>query len=590
MTARTPCPEPTVLKDLLAGSLAEPQATAVGAHLEDCISCQQVLEGFAAERAYWEKAAQKLAPNGKRAGIAPQRDAVGNGASEAQTLIKPGKAGDPELGFLSPSTDPTHLGRLGPYEVLQVIGRGGMGIVLKAFDPSLHRVVAVKVLAPQLATSATARRRFTREAQAAAAVSHDHVVGIHAVSEANGLPYLVMQYVAGQSLQEKLDSAGPLELKEILRIGMQTAAGLAAAHAQGLIHRDIKPANILLENGIQRVKITDFGLARAADDANLTQSGVVAGSPSYMAPEQARGERLDYRTDLFSLGSVLYAMCTGEPPFRADSTMGILCQVSEDMPQSLREINAQVPEWLVAVIDKLHAKDPGQRIQSAAEVAELLGERLAQLQQTGLASFTGNPRAGAAFHKAAPGAPPAPSPSPPASPSGLTPCAGCGRQISVHAFMCPNCGRPIYRGFEFRSKTTVFGWPLVHIATGINPLTGCAPVAKGIIAIGQVAIGVFALGGCAIGGIAIGGITLGLVSLGGLALGILLAMGGMSVGGVALGGMAVGLVAMGGGAAGYYAMGGGAWGVHPLGGGVRDPEALRFFADWLGTWVYQFGQ
>src|SRR6202035_236547 len=120
------------------------------------------------------------------------------------------------------------------------------------------------------------------------------------------------------------------QLAEILRIGMQTASGLAAAHAQGLIHRDIKPANILLENGIERVKITDFGLARAADDASLTQSGVVAGTPQYMAPEQARGEALDGRADLFSLGSVLYAMATGRPPFRAETTMAVLRRVSED--------------------------------------------------------------------------------------------------------------------------------------------------------------------------------------------------------------------------------------------------------------------
>ena len=215
------------------------------------------------------------------------------------------------------SRKPGSLGRLGHYEIQEVIGRGGMGIVLRAFDEKLHRVVAIKVMAPQLATSATARRRFTREAQAAAAVTHDHIVTIHAVEEADGLPYLVMQYVAGMSLQERLERDGPLQLAEILRIGMQTAAGLAAAHAQGLVHRDIKPANILLENGIERVKITDFGLARAADDASLTQSGVVAGTPQYMSPEQARGEAVDHRTDLFSLGSVLYAMCTGRPPFRA---------------------------------------------------------------------------------------------------------------------------------------------------------------------------------------------------------------------------------------------------------------------------------
>src|SRR5262249_28357095 len=159
-----------------------------------------------------------------------------------------------------------------------------------------------------------ARRRFTREAQAAAAVTHEHVVTIHGVEEAHDPPYIVMQYVSGLSLQERLDRDGPLELKEILRIGSQAPRGLAAAHAQGVIHRDIKPANILLENGIERVKITDFGLARTLDDASLTQSGVIAGTPQYMAPEQANGEAIDHRADLFSLGSVVYALCTGRPP------------------------------------------------------------------------------------------------------------------------------------------------------------------------------------------------------------------------------------------------------------------------------------
>ena len=146
---------------------------------------------------------------------------------------------------------------------------------------------------------------------------HDHVVAIHSVGAWKGLPYLVMAYVPGRSLQECLDAEGPLETKEIARIGLQTALGLAAAHAQGLVHRDVKPANILLENGVQRVRITDFGLARAVDDASLTRSGVVTGTPQYMSPEQTRSEAVDHRTDLFSLGSTLYALCTGHAPFRA---------------------------------------------------------------------------------------------------------------------------------------------------------------------------------------------------------------------------------------------------------------------------------
>ncbi len=285
------------------------------------------------------------------------------------------------LDFLGPPEKPGQLGRLGHYEVQEVVGKGGMGIVLKAFDEKLHRVVAIKVMAPVLATSATARRRFVREAQAAAAVRNDHVIDIHAVEENHEPPYLVMEYIEGQSLQEWIDEKGPLELKEILRVGMQTAAGLAAAHAQGLIHRDIKPANILLENGVQRVKITDFGLARLGDDASLTQSGVVVGTPQYMSPEQAHGEAVEHRTDLFSLGSVLYTMCTGRPPFRASTTMAVLGRVSDDTPRPIREINPDIPDLLAAIISKLHAKAPAERYQTAAEVAALLGQRLAELQQ-----------------------------------------------------------------------------------------------------------------------------------------------------------------------------------------------------------------
>jgi eukaryotic-like serine/threonine-protein kinase len=292
-----------------------------------------------------------------------------------------GLIGDEPLDFLDPPAKPGSLGRLGHYEVNKVVGRGGMGVVLRAFDTKLHRVVAIKVMAAELAANATARRRFAREAQAAAAVCHEHVVTIHAVDDENRPPYLVMQFVAGVSLQEKLDRDGALELREVLRIGLQTAEGLAAAHKQGLVHRDIKPANILLENGVERVKITDFGLARAADDASLTQSGVIAGTPQYMSPEQAEGAAVDQRTDLFSLGSVLYAACTGRAPFRGSSNIAVLKRVVEETPKPIRELNSDIPEWLCALIAQLQAKDPAERPASAAEVATILAKRLAELQQ-----------------------------------------------------------------------------------------------------------------------------------------------------------------------------------------------------------------
>jgi WD40 repeat protein len=298
-------------------------------------------------------------------------------AADATTPAKPEEL---RLDFLSPAQKTGSLGRLGHYEILEVIGQGGMGVVLKACDEKLRRIVAVKAMLPALATSATARQRFIREAQAAAAVRNEHVIDIHAVEEENGLPYLVMEYISGIALQERLDRSR-LKLNEILRIGMQTARGLAAAHAQGLVHRDVKPANILLENGVERVKITDFGLARTVDDASLTQSGIIAGTPHYMSPEQARGEHVDHRADLFGLGSLLYVMCTGRPPFRAENTMAVLKRVCEDAPHGIRELNPDIPDWLAATVTRLHAKDPAGRLQSAAEVAQQLEQGLAHLHQ-----------------------------------------------------------------------------------------------------------------------------------------------------------------------------------------------------------------
>ncbi len=299
------------------------------------------------------------------------------------------------LTFLQPGTRPGSLGRLGHFEVLELLGKGGFGIVLKALDDKLQRLAAIKVLGPQLTGSATARSRFVREARAAAAVNHKYVVSIYEVYE-QPIPYLVMEYVAGKSLQERLDQLEPFAPRDILRIGAEIAEGLAAAHQQGLIHRDIKPANVLLEGepgalatgertpvanapGSPRVKIADFGLARAVDDVGLTQSGMIAGTPLFMSPEQARGEPLDHRSDLFSLGSVLYALCTGHSPFQAHKALGVLKRVCDDTPRPIREINPAIPEALAAVINRLLVKDPAGRFQTAAAVAELLAAHLAHL-------------------------------------------------------------------------------------------------------------------------------------------------------------------------------------------------------------------
>jgi serine/threonine protein kinase/Leucine-rich repeat (LRR) protein len=295
------------------------------------------------------------------------------------------------LTFLEPTTRADSLGRIGHYEVLEVLGKGGFGIVFRAFDEQLQRVVAVKVLAPALAATSPARRRFLREARSSAKVRHENVVQVYAVEE-QPLPYLVMEFVPGETLQERLARTGPLEVPEAVQLGQQIAEGLAAAHGTGLIHRDIKPGNILIEAIPRpRIKITDFGLARAADDASLSQSGIVAGTPMFMAPEQASGETIDHRADLFSFGSVLYTMCSGRPPFRAKNTLAVLKRVAEDTPRPIREIIPEVPEWLCDLIAKLHAKKPADRFASAQEVADLLAQHLAQLQGPG--QFKAPPKA-----------------------------------------------------------------------------------------------------------------------------------------------------------------------------------------------------
>jgi hypothetical protein len=357
------------IERLLADRLGEAEQAALEGHLVECPACRQCLDDLAADDRLWQEARGYLT-DGEPTGEA--------GATEAD--LGPGALAGLKA-YLTPTDDPRLLGRLGAYGVVGLVGCGGFGVVLKAFDAALNRYVAIKALSPQLAMSGAARQRFAREARAAAAVVHDNVVAIHAVAETAGLPYFVMPFVSGPSLERRLRQAGPLAPVEVLRIGTQVAAGLAAAHAQGLVHRDIKPANILLQDGAERVTITDFGLARAVDDASLTHSGVIAGTPPFMSPEQAAGLAVDHRSDLFSLGSVLYAMSTGRPPFRADTTLAVLRRVEECRPRPMREINPEIPLWLAGIVGKLHAKESTDRFQSAADVADLLERCLAHVQQ-----------------------------------------------------------------------------------------------------------------------------------------------------------------------------------------------------------------
>lgn len=359
-----------------------PPPGALVEHVESCVRCRERLAELAATQEYWQKTAIALS-NGKSDPLA-----LGSRLPESVSAEFAVRAERPIVWndsmvkqLLEPPTHPEMLGRLGRYEVERLIGSGGMGIVFKAFDTELNRPVAIKLLAPYLASNGSARQRFAREARSAAGVVDDHVVPIFNVESENEPPFLVMQYIAGGSLQERLGRDGPLSVSEILRIGLQASRGLAAAHAQGLIHRDIKPSNILLDESVERALLTDFGLARAEDDACLTRSGFHPGTPHYMSPEQVRGEAIDARSDLFGLGCVLYALCTGHPPFRADSGYAVLRRITDESQRPIREINVDIPEWLEHIVTRLLSKSPDDRYASAEEVADLLEDCLAHIRQ-----------------------------------------------------------------------------------------------------------------------------------------------------------------------------------------------------------------
>lgn len=328
----------------------------VDAHIASCADCIAALDQFSGNATLSERL----------------RDSVAAAPDLLDDLIQPQRSIGDLQPFLQQSTRANALGRLGNYDIIQVLGRGGFGIVFKAFDPALQRLVALKVLAPQLAADPAHRRRFLREARSAAAVLHENVVHIYYVHE-DPLPHIMLELVSGENLQDRIDRNGPLAPAAVIHIARQIAGGLAAAHEMGLIHRDIKPANVLL-NGTSdpRVKLTDFGLALTAEDSRITPSRLIAGTPMFMSPEQARGDALDSRSDLFGLGSLMYVMLSGQAPFQGPNAMVILKRICDETPQPLTELMPHAPAALCEIIHRLLQKDPSRRIQTAGEVATLL--------------------------------------------------------------------------------------------------------------------------------------------------------------------------------------------------------------------------
>src|SRR6185295_3041497 len=280
------------------------------------------------------------------------------------------------------------------YRILGKIGEGGMGRVYKAEDTKLGRHVALKLLSPESNEDLTAKRRLLAEAQAASVLNHPNIVTIHAIEQADGLDFIVMEFVEGETLTSHLALNGALSLSSLLDIGIQIADALQAAHASGIIHRDIKPGNILITSK-GAIKVTDFGLAKlvrlSTDEidrealtlaANLTGPGIVLGTAAYMSPEQTRGESLDVRSEIFSLGTVLYEAATRTRPFTGPSMLSIMHAIAATEPPPPSRLRPELPREFDVIIERALAKNRDSRYSSAAEIGDALRNLRASLSGT----------------------------------------------------------------------------------------------------------------------------------------------------------------------------------------------------------------
>jgi urea transport system substrate-binding protein len=397
----THCPPLKELRRLLQPDIAEAEAVRLREHMRLCAACRQLWQNLQTETvatptppllhpAADTNAGQAKPPAESVVTWSSQVDLEGGAAERAPAPNPPKFADAPRsFSFLQPARAEGELGWLAQYRIQGVLGEGGMGFVFDAFDTHLQRRVGLKVLKPELAANLSFRERFLQEARAAAALPDEHIITIYQVGLENDVPFLAMKFLHGESLEQRLQREGRIPVKEVLRIGREIALGLSAAHERGLIHRDIKPANLWLETPppeegsssgtrlsceyVYRVKLLDFGLARPINDARrLTATGLIVGTPTYLAPEQARGQPLDHRCDLFSLGIVLYRMVTGLLPFDGSDTLAQLTALAISDPRPIEELAPETPAALRTLIYKLLARDPAQRPPTARAVAEAL--------------------------------------------------------------------------------------------------------------------------------------------------------------------------------------------------------------------------
>ena len=369
------CLDQKTATQLLLGTLPHEFAEVKERHLLECSACLQQAQSLSASDWLTESLRQDSVENVPQAEVSVLRTLVTELEALGVTAQIAASAHEEIGAILRQPHAEDELGRLLHFRILDVLGAGGMGIVFKAEDGQLNRTVALKVMRPSLAIDPEAKQRFRREAMAVAAFEHDHIVTVYQVEEDNGIPFFSMQWLEGESLRDRLRREGKLAPPEALRITREVTAGLIEAHGRGLLHRDIKPDNIWLQGPNGRVKILDFGLVRSIEErSSLTHSGTILGTPEYMAPEQACGETVDERCDLFSLGCVLYHMLTGEPPFKAKNVVATLVAVSNANVTSKNMLQEDVPQVIAELTLDLLEREPSRRTTSAVELAAKIEE------------------------------------------------------------------------------------------------------------------------------------------------------------------------------------------------------------------------
>lgn len=374
----TPCPRDDELLDLVSGR-GGPTILAIESHFESCAACQTRIATLDPQPDSVVLALRKVVDRGADT-VVSMVAAAQDATAITKTSVLPGKNIEAELAELAQHWEPParsgELGRLGRYILRDLLGAGGMGVVVRAEDTLLHREVALKVVRPRLVESSDARSRFLRESQAMAAINSEHVIPIYDGGHHGALLYYTMPLLSGEPLDALIRREGRVAPERIRAIALDISKGLAVVHARGVVHRDLKPSNVWLDADTGRARLLDFGLARLMNNegTQITSSDMIAGTPSFMAPEQARGQPVTTRSDLFSLGCVMYAMATGQSPFKGPDLLAVLSALASVTPAPLRNINPQIPAGVSRLVDELLAKDPEQRPVSASAVVERLTE------------------------------------------------------------------------------------------------------------------------------------------------------------------------------------------------------------------------